>query len=713
MSSQQPINPLIQNPNVKMQNGFGMNVTSGEGVNPSMAAQMVDGQALTNAAADAATDNFVGRHIKAYDEVDQNEKLMLTVPVAVAINTAMDKYLKLYDGEYSKSLAGKIGNFGDKVSDLITENPIGRFFSKVKNNVKPFAKKHIYDKSAMLRAFVETPTSPEFKMAKSQMNMGKDFALSSYINACENFIKPLKSVKDFDSLGASKADIERIEDLIKNASSEVEKKNIFYREQYKLLRPNATAQEINNFLASPKIDEAMKEIKLKSLNFANNAEFELYSKNSNKYFNEIMQKLEKTNPKLVSKIWLSDANVLTKISGFFAGRKISFQQVRNILLSSLGSQNTMHRTSLGRGLNKAVNLTMEALTGRMYQGKLSTLMQGYFVAEALLAASKQDSVGDKVRSFAERMVDFVGFMLFIGPCIKLMHRIGGLKNWGMTPDKVKIYEQAVKEFNEKVARGDYIGNKKAYNFGLKRLKVLGRPKTRNPFVWLGRKVGDFVTTGLKDTIRPYSRFKHGEFNMFEGGIKQIFKNIPRRIWDAICNPKYWFKRMAGWPIRFMIPMMMLSIPNKYLTKLCHAVLGKPKYSLEDEDKYKQQEELDKQAQELIKQQQSLQNQNNGETNLIKQFKNSQKTDSDNNKSVVNDAKLSNSIDNKNSENSTVTNTQTVTQNQDNNKTYEPVRTYVPSSVGMVPQSNEDSSQADKAMEHASEAEKEILRILKG
>ena len=65
------------------------------------------------------------------------------------------------------------------------------------------------------------------------------------------------------------------------------------------------------------------------------------------------------------------------------------------------------------------------------------------------------------------------------------------------------------------------------------------------------------------------------------------------------NPKYWLKQMAGYPMRFGLPMFVF-VPflNKYLVKGVNAIFGKPKEGLADEGKYEEQKEAKAQQQEL-------------------------------------------------------------------------------------------------------------------
>ncbi|MBR1424227.1 hypothetical protein IJ579_01540 [bacterium] len=687
---------------------FGMNPPQAntQVTNPAMGAVPMDGE-YGQAIVEAASDNFIGNRIKAYDEVDRIQQFELAVPVVVAMNAAMDKYLKLYDGNYAKSLPGRIGEFGDRISEFFTENPIAKFFKPAGRKIKDLSHRYIYNNSGILRSLNETPSEPELKMVKHQMHMGKGSALSQCVETWEKFLEPLKSARDLDALGADAATITRVENLLKTASSAEQKASILLGEQFRLLNPGATATEIANFLNDANREIILKELKAKALGLADLAELEAIKKAPQEYYSRIIECLENTNKKFFARIDWSDKNLFTKFNGFLTGRKLSFQQVKNIIISSAGKENTVQRTALGRTLTKWVNLVTEGATNRLYAGKMAAFIQAFFLAEALIMANKQETTGDKIKSAAERITELIGFFVFMPPSIKLMHKIGGLQYSGMTPDQVRIYREAVKEFNQKVMSGA-LKDKALYKAEREILRGKFRPKTRNPITWLGRKVGDIITVGLEQ-VRPYTCFTHKEVSLstiFSNPFSKsawgsFFKAIPHRLKDFICNPKYWTKQMLGWPMRFALPMLII-MPffNKLAVKACHAIVGKPKYSILDQSKFEREQE---QAQNPV--------QTPTQTPAIPQIP----RDPNSYNSDTNLIKIHSQNGFKYPEKNTITETTEKTQEtiKDPKKAddSEPIRTYIPDPTNVVAKENTDTSAFDKAMADADRAEKEIQSIM--
>lgn len=688
--------------------GFGMNSTNNSNTtNPAMGAQF-DQQMIT----DAATDNFIGNKINEFGEVDPMVQMGVSIPVVVAMNAAMDKYLKLYGGKYETSLPGRIGAFGDKVSNFVSESRVGKFFkNNIIDKVKPAAKKYVYDKSGVVRTLNQTLSRPDLDFVAKQMNPGLEHSLSQVTSAWDDFIKPLKSAKDLDCLGADKTFIEQTENLIKNAAP-AERSKILLQQEYKLLRPNASAQELKNLLnySEEQLLKRVEFLKVRRLGFKDLKEFNLIKGDPANSINKVIECLEKTDKKFFTRMKWSDANLWTKVKGNLLGRKLTFDQLRNITISSLAKEGIGGaKTKFGRGLAKWVNLITDGATNRMFAGKFAALMQAYFLAEALIMANKQETTGDKLKSFAERLTELIGFFVFMGPSIKLMHKIGNFKFSGMTPQQVEAYKNAVLEFNEKVMNCSF-ANKGEYKAARKALKDMYRPKTKNPITWLARKVGDFVGIGGdKTTIRGYSwaKIKQKNVDLNIANIMknpvQYLKNIPARLKDVVCNPKYWTKKFMGWPVRFLLPMMVIMpFLNKIAVKGTHAIVGKPKYSILDQEKIEKEQEK---AQEAMQEQQAAQNGQQVQQDSVNNSPSAQTP----NIPEIRKPKDPNSYDSDTNLIKMTANGQKI--DIKDNKPEEDNR-YIPNPQGMVPQNTVDTSEADNAIAQADKIEKEIEGILK-
>lgn len=575
--------------------------TGGFGMNPQAAVTMPSMQAIdATKINEAATDTYLGQRLTSFSDIDPLLQYGVTIPTWIAINQAMERYNKACRGDYNKAIISKFGRFGDKISNILFDNPIGRALNKAANSGKSAFKNVIYDNSALVRAFDKTSSQPELSMIKSQMGGIPTMLSHDSMNILEEYLKPLQSAKDFDSLGISKAEIQRIESGAAKIIGAENKALYLQTEEFKILNKGASAQQIQGFknMDAAKRIAHLKELKAKSLGFANITEFEAIKAAPEKHLNKIMEVL-KNNSEKYSRISYSNKNFGTILKGEITGRKVQLGETYNKLLAAMGGN---HTTKLGKTFAKLSNYILEGASSRISGGKVAALMQAYFLAEVLIRANRQEGASNKFKSFMERFAELIGFFVFMGPSVKLMHKIGGLQYSGMTKEQVEAYRQAVKEFNEHVMNCDW--TKDVYKVKRKELRAKFRPHTKNPFVYLARKVGDIITVGLEQ-VRPYTKHKVDKVDLTITKIMesplQYLKNIPKRLKDVARNPKYWLKQMAGYPVRFLLPMVVI-MPffNKYLVKGVNAIFGKPtEGALADEGKEEEQAQANEQPKEQV------------------------------------------------------------------------------------------------------------------
>ncbi len=569
---------------------FGMNVAgNGSSVTPMQA------QIDVSKIQEAGSDTYLGQRLTSFSDIDPLIQYGVTIPTWIAVNQAMEQYSRLCRGDYNSSVIHKFGALGDKISNFLFGNSVGQAVNKTANGTKNAFKKYIYDNSALLRAFDKTPSVPEIGLVRTQVGGIKSMLSHDAITVLDGFLEPLKSYKDFDSLGASKAEIDQIKAAVAKGVNEEERALLLQAEEYKFLNKGAKPGQVQAFknMEAAKRLEKLKELKIKSIGFADLAEYNEIKKAPEKHIPRILEILEKTDKKFFARMSYSNKNFATIIKGELAGRKVYFSELYNKLYSASGGN---HRTVLGRTFAKLSNQILEGATSRISGGKIAALMQAYFLAEVLIRANRQETNGDKFKSFMERFAELIGFFVFMPPSIQLMHKIGGLQYSGMTPQQIEEYRAALKEFNEHVMNCDW--TKDVYKQKRKELRAKFRPHTKNPFVYAARKVGDIITVGLEQ-VRPYTKHKVEKVDLtinkvMESPVK-YFKSIPKRLADVMRNPKYWLKQMAGYPVRFLLPMVVfVSFFNKCLVKGVNAIFGKPKEALADESKHEEMQEAARQ-----------------------------------------------------------------------------------------------------------------------
>lgn len=680
-------------------------------------------------------DSYVANRVS--ESADDPKGMLYTAGIAVptwfAISQGMDYFAKKSRGNYEGTVQYKIGQFGDKISNTVTDSGLAKsdFGQGIANGFKSFknfVKTKIIDKSKILSSFAYTPSKPELDMVIGQYEGMRGMQLFDYPQHGEQFVKPLKHVEDLDCYGAKEADINKFKDLINRATTPEAKAKILQEAEVETIlrnsRRNLSASQINSELASFKaLKPEQKIAKLKDMKafewgYNSFKEMEDIVKHAQNNMPKILQATNDANPRMFARIYGSMHSTTGKMVNKILGREVYASETANKLAAALGNvdlkenpelANVLQRTGLdkkipktlfGKAFTKYSHMVLEGATNRVAGGKLVAIMQAGYLADVLYKTAKADGgFSEKAKTFAERFTEMLAFFICMPFALKLMHHIGGLQYIGMDKEAVKKYREAY-EIHKAKSYGAQFKDKAAWKASRDNLKQMRNAGIKNPFTKLLKRVGRIVTVGLEQ-ITPYYEKPFARDGVMSK-IKDLFK-----------HPKFGMKQMAGYPMRIILGMMiLLPMFNKIAVKSSHLLFGKPKHSVLDEGKEEEKTKQQSQNQPIPPQQlqqpnkqvnQTQQTQTvtqqtvspngvNGQSNLLNKYKNGQ------NQTV----------------NSTTTTTTitTTTNNSGDKKQTEPVRTYIPSPMGVQLQANEDLSAADAAMHRADNAEKQALQALK-
>ena len=701
-----------------------------KGISPQQAAQQqVSMQAVNpELLKENVQDSYVANRI---GETTEDPKGMmytaaLTVPTWFAIAKGMDIYSKKSRGDFENTVHHKVGQFGDDVTNYVKNSSFGKssFATSINNGFKSFKgflKKNFVDRFKITRAMAYTPSRPELDMVKGQANSMWGMQLFDYPQHGEQFVKPLKYIDDLDCYGASKTDIAKWKGLLDKASTPHAKAEIMQRAELETILQNSRlkrtpahiAKEISDFKAltpEAKISK-LKDLKAFEWGYKDFAEMEAVAKNIQEKMPRVLEACHDANKKMFARIWGSNHNALGRFKTWLIGREVYASETANKIAGSLGNvnlaenkelANVLQKTGLDKKIPKSIlgkflakynNLVLEGATNRVAGGKFVALMQAAYLADVLYKTAKVDGASEKVKTFAERFTEMISFFVAMPLAIQLMHRVGGLQYAGMTKDQVEQYRQHLKIHNDKAMAGGF-ADKSAWKASKDALKTELNAGVKNPITKLFKRIGRIVTVGLEQ-IRPYDK-------------KAVTRNgIGDKIKDLFRHPKFGIKQMAGYPMRIVLGMMViLPFLSKIAVKGSHLLFGKPKNSVLDEGKedkkqaqaINQQLQLPPQLQQPLNQPQQTNTQTTTTTtssnqglsqspsNLLNQYRNGTKT--------------------------TTTTTTTKTEQAPENKPQEPIRTYIPSPVGVQIQNKEDLTAADEAMRRADLAEQQALQTLK-
>lgn len=638
---------------------------------PAMQGEIIKPEALKQSVQDSYVSNRVGQ----FEEIDPLKLWSVGLPAWYVAAQSMDVFAKASRGaDYSKTIQGRIGNVGDKISGIFTDNKLAKSapmktFAKKLTSVRKWISKKAFDNSAVLRSF-KTPSQPELDMVRGQANGMRGFLMYDYPQVAENFIENnIKHVKDLDCYGADKAFVTAKKNLIKNGASVSE---VLERAQFELLSPNKDPKVIDKLMKlKPEVRErALKSFKAKAIGYKGLKHFEAVKGDIQNRWREVLKACEKANPKMYSKIWSSDKNWWTKFKGHIMGRRVYMSEFKNKIISATGQLadgSMAQKSKLGRFLPKITNYFLEGATNRVAGGKFVALMNATLLADVIIRTANADK-SDKLQTFTERTSEMIGFFVFAPMALRLLHMFGGVQYAGIsdktitklltkldakkasmavgeynaakevllkaqkamkTKNPTEAYREALKFFNDKATNASY-SSKSEYKAAKKAVKNILKGDTWNPLVKLAKKTARFVTVGLEQPAAYRTKALHLPEGMWKKGVS-MFK-------DCFKHPKYWFKQGAGYPVRIIgVMLMLMPFLNKLGVKLTHAIFGRPSKSILDKESDaqkqltpEQQAELEKYMAELQKQQAEKANADanykpnlSSPTNLLNMAKNNQ------------------------------------------------------------------------------------------
>ena len=658
------------------------------------------------------------------NRVKQSEENSALLPAATlatwyGLSRGMDVFNKRCNTDYEKTPFGKVGKFGDWLTDKIkgsklAKSSFGQWVGKAYKSTGKFINDKIVANSAMLRAIKNTPSEPTNKMVVSQYKGLLGFLSMDTEQIFSSFIKPAKTPFELEQYGADKKFIKDLKKAMKapGANSYA----VLKEAEMKLLGiPQA---DINKYIQNGKVlsparvDILIKNAKISKLGFTP-AEYKAISKDFLGNSDKVLKALEKAS-KNNGNMFISrmrSGGPLGAIKNHFFGRKVGITELYNKYLVTLGAKNPKHTSKLGRGLAKAFGLFMEGTTNRFAGGKLAVLMQAVIFGDMLVNTFKAPK-GDKFKTFTERFTNDFAYFLCAPFGIQILHKLGGLQYAGMSKSDLANYRAELKQFNHKVATGQ-LTKKGDYINELERIKGMLRGGRKNVFSKFFGRLAEIATVGL-ETTRGYHK-------------KAIKPGILGKLKDFFVNPKYYMKNAAGYPMRILLVMGLIMPPlATAATKVAHAIFGRPQHSVLDDEEDPQTEEQ-KKMEELLaqleaeKQRQQAQQPivHTSPTNLINQYLDRQTQQALNpqmqqpipqapqpvQQAAVSPQQPQPAVQQPPVQQPVSQAPQTAQEQQK-----EPVRTYIPSPAGVVIQSV-DTSKADAALANADAAERMAREVL--
>ncbi len=694
-------------------------------------------------------ENYVVKRISEMSGVSESDvkaTALIAVPTWYGLAQSMDYFAKGCRGDYTDTIQYKMNKFGDDVvggyrNSGFAKSGFGKWLNNSFHSSTKFINDKIVNNSSVLRSIRDTPSKPKLGMVKAQAKGMEGQLLLDYPQIAENFVKPLEHAKDLDGYGASKSFIDSIKSKIK--ANPKDKIKIMQEAEFELLAKYADGKKISDFkglLDTDKI-KLLENMKAKAFGYADADTMKKLIKDASDNSDEILRACQKADKKMFSKIWSGADNIFGKIQGHLFGRNVYASETANKLIGSGAGNVKHHKTWLGKAVPNVTNIATEGLTNRVAGGKMVAMMQAVFMAYAFLKTYQAEGVGEKVRTFAERMVEMVAMFAGIPLSIMAMHKLGGIQYAGMSgdfaknamknintklkgsTDEIKAAKKMVAEFQDLCNKGtkpheayrqilDKFNNvsknagwsKAQHTGGQKALKYIRKGDTKNLNIITRtlKKGAEVLTVGL-ERVRPYTKTAVG--SSFWSKTKEFFK-----------HPRHALKYASGYPMRFITAMLVIApMISNPLIKLTHKIFGKPKESVLDEPKEEDTEAQTQQMEEMqnvppvVNPQAVAQMDDVTKAMLIEKYKKlqAQTTASNPIEQPVQSEVAS-----------------TSPQIQAPKRTYVPspystiapdpelTRSYVPNPTGVQAQNNEDPTAANLAMQRSEMAEKNAMEMLK-
>ncbi|MCD8378685.1 MAG: hypothetical protein LUB59_07860 [Candidatus Gastranaerophilales bacterium] len=476
-----------------------------------------------------------------------------TIPTWFVLNKGTNLFNKACGGEYEKSLVGRLGKFGDRISDTkLVKNSFvdnlkihGR---SIKKNIQSFIDKH-----PMLTAMQKTPTKPECPMVTGFLETQSEADIKEASGKLTKFID--KNPKSLQEAGATKDEIKALKSKfgtdifgrIKNSEAAIQEfqltkmggpnimTSIAAREKALAIQMQRYQQAFNGLPANdPGRAVLMKRIvdieKLRDgyrTTVLKNLKLQTSGLSKKAY-----EAIQKDPVKHVKKL----ERALTKA-----------QTLSPKLAENLNKLKSIHvpKSALGKLFPKLAKLGLRGLT--FGGGTFNTLFIAFLMAGTVknaVEAPKDKKTGTIAHGLLENMSWVVSMPLALGA----MHAVNGIKNTGISKDKVDKYAKNLKAFNEKVKTGK-LSDKAAYDMALKKLEASkGVAGKQGLFTKIMTKAAKFLSISLEQ-IAPYKKATKN----LSGSAKWEAKlgNIKRAMPNFLRN-------CVGYPLRFAIYMFVFA-----------------------------------------------------------------------------------------------------------------------------------------------------------
>lgn len=547
------------------------------GVNPFASKKQVYFTANPNAVDTTPTaDTYSPQTPQLPPEMGFGEKFVkYMIPTWMGLYLGTELFNKANGGEYEKSLVGRLGRLGDRLSQ--TSLLRNRFVTGIKNKSQSAKAgfQNFVDKHQTLSAMQKTPTAPECSFVTSFIETQAEADIKEGASGLSKFLK--KNPKTLKLAGATEAEIAALKSKygtglfgrINNEKKAVEE-FLLGKLGTEHGRPNIIAdiEARDNFLTN-QLESYRQE--LRDPNISNRRKKQLrkgierLTEQQKNHKNITLRRLKLKSMGMTAPMI---ENAIKHPAGYAQNIEHALENTSRYSTSLKHVHNKVKSISapvskLGKFLPKVAKLGVRGLT--FGGGLFNSLFIAFFLADGVkntIDAPKDQKVG----TFAAGLLDAMSWVIAMPLSIKAMHSVNGLKNLGKSKQQVDTYKDALKAFNRDVKAGN-LTDKRLYDQAYQRLmnlKNVGTPPTG--FKKVLSKVAQFLSISLEQPARYREATKGLPFSQ---KIAPFFRNFGRNLPNIA-------KECVGFPLRFALYAMVFApIVEKTFSFVTSAIFGKP------------------------------------------------------------------------------------------------------------------------------------------
>jgi hypothetical protein len=498
------------------------------------------------------------------------KSVLYVVPTWLALNEGTKLFNKACGGEYEKSLVGRLGAFGDKVSGTkLVKNSfvdnIKTYSAGIRKRLQAFVDKH-----PMLSAMDKTPTKPECKMVTGFLETQHEADLKEAGEKINKFIE--KTPKTLKEAGATKAEIDNLkakygtnifgqikdseqaikefeftkyagangEKLVTRYTTAIEKQITQLEAYYSTLpQGHPDCQAVANRIAELQgakatcAERVLKRAKLRTLGL-NNKTFSQIKTEPEKFAHIVERAAEKGRTTPLGKV---------------------FSQVANKLKS-----NSAPVSKLGKLLPKAAKLAMRGLT--FGGGTFNTLFIAFMMKDTVknaIEAPKEQKTG----TIAHGLLEAMSWVVSMPLALNAMHKVSGLQYTGLSKGQVEAFRTAKQAFDAKAKAGGF-ASKADYDAAKKSVEALKNVAGQGKFTKAVKGFAKFIGIGLEQ----YNPYKEVASAGGKKGVSLALANIGRKVPNFLRN-------CVGYPLRFALYSFAFApLVDKLFSGVTTAIFGK-------------------------------------------------------------------------------------------------------------------------------------------